>query len=345
MTLPTAIDRVGKQPDKIATLKNILSGCASIINMIMEVITMNKETYINNIPQELKDCKQWLWFKTYHNKDKNGNTKLVKIPISPIRCESNEWNKKENWSDFETALDGLEKSGCDGLSFVLSEDDPFVCIDLDKVKDSFEDVKDIISDFVETYKETSISENGLHIFAKGSIPKNINNQIDHFEMYKSNKCIAMTGNEVGDCKEIQDNYYKLNIYYKKYALKETIREQISYYKSIDSDVPDIEEILKAIYMTNKIGRELFRGEYSTGDASKDDFQLLLILNSFTHGNANLMLEIFLKSALNRMGDMSKRRTEAAYIKYLNQSIKKAHEVGGNNYWDYNYHRKTREAVR
>lgn len=306
---------------------------------------MNKEKYINNIPQELKECKQWLWFKIYHNEDKNGNIKMVKIPISPITCESNEWNKKENWTDFETALDGLERSGCDGLSFVLTEDDSFVCIDLDNVKDSFEDVQDIISDFGETYKEISVSGNGVHIFAKGRIHKNINNQADHFEMYKSNKCIAMTGNVIGDCKEIQDNYYKLNIYYKKYALKETIREQLAYYKSIDGDVPDIEEILKAIYMTNKKGRELFRGEYSTGDASKDDFQLLLILNSFTHGNADLMFEIFLKSALNRMGDMSKRRTEAAYIKYLNQSIQKAQEVGGMNYWDYNYHRKTREVVR
>ena len=33
------------------------------------------------------------------------------------------------------------------------------------------------------------------------------------------------------------------------ALKETIRERISYYKNIDSDVPDIEGILKAIYIT------------------------------------------------------------------------------------------------
>lgn len=98
-------------------------------------------------------------------------------------------------------------------------------------------------------------------------------------------------------------------------------------------------------MTNRKGRELFRGEYSTGDASKDDFQLLLILNSFTHGNADLMLEIFLKSVLNRMGEMSKRRAEVAYIRYLNQSIQKTQEVGEMNYWDYNYHRKTREVVR
>ena len=239
----------------------------------------------------------------------------------------------------------MERSGCDGLSFVLTEYDPFVCIDLDNVKDSFEDVRDIISDFGETYKEISVSGNGVHIFAKGRIHKNINNQADRFEMYKSNKCIAMTGDVIGACTEVKNEQYKLNLYYEKYAVKETIQEQIAYYKNIDSDVPDIEGILKAIYMTNKKGREFFRGEYSTGDASKDDFQLLLILNSFTHGNADLMLEIFLQSALNRMGDMSKRRTKAAYIRYLNQSIQKAQEVGGTNYWDYNYHRKTREAVR
>ena len=49
---------------------------------------MNKEKYINNIPQELKECKQWLWFKIYHNEDKNGNIKMVKIPISPISTVS-----------------------------------------------------------------------------------------------------------------------------------------------------------------------------------------------------------------------------------------------------------------
>lgn len=57
---------------------------------------IKKEKYINNIPQELKERNQWLWFKIYHNKDKYGSIKTVKIPISPITFESNEWNKKEN---------------------------------------------------------------------------------------------------------------------------------------------------------------------------------------------------------------------------------------------------------
>ena len=41
--------------------------------------------------------------------------------------------------------------------------------------------------------EISQSGKGLHIFAKGSIKKNFNNQIEKVEMYHENRCIAMTG--------------------------------------------------------------------------------------------------------------------------------------------------------
>lgn len=188
---------------------------------------INKENYIKNISQELKERKQWLWFKIYHNEDKNGNVKMVKISISPITCESNEWNKKENWASFETALEGLERSDCDGLSFVLTEDDPFVCIDLDKVKENFEDMQGIMSNFAETYNEISVSGNGVHIFAKGSTHKNINNQADHFEMYKSNKCIAMTGDIIGTCTEVQNEQYKLNFTMKNMPLKKRLESKFS----------------------------------------------------------------------------------------------------------------------
>ena len=84
-------------------------------------------------------------------------------------------------------------------------------------------MQDIISDFGETYKEISVSGNGVYIFAKGRIHRNINNQADRFEMYKSNKCIAMTGDVIGTCTEVKNEQYKLNLYYEKYAIKETIR--------------------------------------------------------------------------------------------------------------------------
>ena len=52
----------------------------------------------------------------------------------------------------------------------------------------------------------------------------------------------------------------------------------------------------------------------------------------------MMKEIFLQSALNRIDDRSKRRTQEGYLRYLDESIKKAVQGGNKRYWDYNYHR-------
>ena len=90
---------------------------------------------------------------------------------------------------------------------------------------------------------------------------------------------------------------------------------------------------------NRKAKGLFEGTISSGDASKDDF-LLLLLNSYTHCNESLMKDIFLMSALNRSDDRSKRKNEAAYIRYLEDSIKKATRYGNQKYWDYNYYRKS-----
>lgn len=85
----------------------------------------------------------------------------------------------------------------------------------------------IMSNFAETYNEISVSGNGVHIFAKGSIHKNINNQADHFEMHKSNKCIAMTGDIIGTCTEVQNEQYKLNFTMKNMPLKKRLESKFS----------------------------------------------------------------------------------------------------------------------
>lgn len=96
--------------------------------------------------------------------------------------------------------------------------------------------------------------------------------------------------------------------------------------------------LETMCKHNRKAKGLFEGTISSGDASKDDF-LLLLLNSYTHCDEALMKDIFLLSALNRSDDRSKRKNEAAYIRYLKDSIKKAIQYGNQKYSDYNYHRK------
>ena len=301
---------------------------------------INKENYLQNIPQELRQYKQWLWFKRIVKVDKWGKEKISKIPISPITLKSDGWNDRKHWTDFETAVKNLDSSGSDGLSFALSKDDPFVCIDLDRVDHSF---GDFLNDFNDTYREVSQSGIGVHIFAKGVIAKNFNNQIEKVEMYQENRCIAMTGNlrKFGNVpvRTIKPKQKELDKYYKLFAPKDSIKEAIRKYQVMDDRVPDCNKVIEIMCRYNARAKALFEGSNTSGDPSKDDFALLLFLNSFTHGNAEMMKEIFLRSALNRMGDKSKRRTEAGYLRYLDESIRKALQGGNQRYWDYNYHRR------
>ena len=301
---------------------------------------INKENYLQNIPIELREYKQWLWFKKIRKQDLKGKEKILKLPVSPITLKSDDWNNKEQWADFETAVNNIESSGCDGLSFVLSRDDPFVCIDLDNVDNKKKDM--FINDFNGTYVEISQSGMGIHIFVKGEIEKNFNNQLEKVEMYQGNRCIAMTGNiyKFNDfvANKVLLKQKELDKYYKLFSQKRSVREIIRKYQEAAECVPGSNMVIETMCRYNARARALFEGSYTSGDASKDDFSLLLFLNSFTHGNAEMMKDIFLKSALNRMGDRSKRRTEKGYLKYLEDSISKAIQGGNKRYWDYNYHR-------
>lgn len=300
---------------------------------------INKENYLQNIPVELREYKQWLWFKKIRKKDLKGKEKILKIPVSPITFKSDDWNNKEQWADFETAVNNIESSGCDGLSFVLSKDDPFVCIDLDDVQENI--LKMFQADFSDTYKEISQSGKGIHIFVKGKIEKNFNNQLEKVEMYQENRCIAMTGDthkfENPGVGKVISKQSKLDKYYRLFAPKDSIRKKILTYQRSNS-VPETDKVIEIMCMYNAKAKALFEGSYTSGDASKDDFGLILFLNSFTHGNAEMMKEIFLQSALNRIDDRSKRRTEEGYLRYLDESIKKAVQGGNKLYWNYNYHR-------
>ncbi len=131
----------------------------------------------------------------------------------------------------------------------------------------------------------------------------------------------------------------------RFAPKKSVREQIRVYQSNDNTLPDVATIIETMCKHNRKAKGLFEGTISSGDASKDDFALLLFLNSYTHGNEILMKEIFLRSALNRSEDRSKRKNERIYIRYLEESIKQAIQCGNQRYWNYNYHRKSVGDIR
>ena len=73
---------------------------------------------------------------------------------------------------------------------------------------------------------------------RSEIADNFNNQIDKVEMYKNNRCIAMTGNSVaGTSNNIIDKQSEIDIYYECFAPKKSIREQIRAYQSDNDTLP------------------------------------------------------------------------------------------------------------
>ncbi len=148
---------------------------------------MEKYKYL---PEEMKKLKR---FVGWRKEELNG--KVAKLPFSLIDGKANDWNHPKRWIDFNEA-----KTKNKPLGFVLVEEDRIICIDLDH---AIQDgkltpmAKEVVENFAGTYMEVSQSGKGIHIFAQGTIPDNLNLSSRGIEIYKKNRYIALTGN-IGD---------------------------------------------------------------------------------------------------------------------------------------------------
>lgn len=317
----------------------------------------NIDNYRKNIPNEMMEKDQWLVFKKIPRQNPNGETKISKIPYSAITLSAKGWNERQNFASFDKALSVLVSKNFDGLSFVLTAEDPFVCIDLDNcIKDGQINLfaKSIVKTFEGSYMELSASTEGIHIFLKGNIPVNLNQQNKGIEIYKSNRCIAMTGDiyskhfeastEVLDFDEELQKLYRSLTAASKAKSDENPRNRYRQDMPIQTGLPDTKTIIDTMCRVNPRARDYFYGTNLSGDWSRDDFIFLLLLRSFTHGNSHLMESIFLESALSRLGSKTKRKSDEAYLKYLRASIQKANQFGNSDFWNYDFKRLTQKEV-
>ncbi|MDO5650047.1 MAG: hypothetical protein Q4G11_05525, partial [Gallicola sp.] len=145
--------------------------------------------YKKNIPKELQDTHQWIVYRKIPRTTRDGKVKISKVPLSALTLSGKDWNTKDKWTSFEQVLSVLVNSRVDGLAFVLSSDDPFTCIDLDHAIHGETlnlQAKAIIETFSDSFMELSQSKQGIHIFCKGHVPNNLNNQLKGVEIYQEN---------------------------------------------------------------------------------------------------------------------------------------------------------------
>jgi primase-polymerase (primpol)-like protein len=147
------------------------------------------DIYVNNIPEELRDRKQFLnW--GYERHKENANEKRKKIPLGSV-------GKPSNWSSLEDALKFIEKDFYYGLGFVFTSGDPYTGIDLDNCRDpTTEVIEDWALDVIHSlnsYTEISPSGKGVHIIVKAKLPME-GRKKGNIEMYDSKRFFTITGN-------------------------------------------------------------------------------------------------------------------------------------------------------
>lgn len=298
----------------------------------------NKYKYI---PEEMKKLKRFVGWR----KEKL-NGKLAKLPFSLVDGKANGWNVPERWINFNDA-----KTNNRPLGFVLVEEDKIVCIDLDHaIQDGKLTLmaKEIIESFTGTYMELSQSAKGIHIFAKGTIPDNLNLSSQGIEIYKKNRYIALTG-DVGDgffprSNKLLDKEDELRKLYKKWTQEKpsTLKQIREYrYEPLNkfSRLEDLslDEILATMERTNRKASRLISGASLTGDHSRDDFIFLALARNYTGGNPSLMKELFLITPLNRLGINEKRRDDKKYLEYVEKTIDKVLGLGNFVAFDWSRH--------
>ena len=150
------------------------------------------------IPEELKKLPQWAVSASSDDK----------APRNPRTGELASVRDPSTWGTYAEA----EASGYPLIGFILTREDPYAFIDLDKPLDDVQAQRQmkVYEASANTYAELSQSGVGVHIICKGSIPHGVRR--DRIEVYSSERYMIMTGDTirdlpVEDCQPLLDVLY------------------------------------------------------------------------------------------------------------------------------------------
>ena len=150
-----------------------------------------------NLPNELKALTQWVCAGS------------DKAPVDAKTGRSASVTDPTTWSSFDVAL----RAGHPHIGFVLTEDDTYSFIDLDKPRtaEQAEGHRRILDAF-ESYAETSQSGEGVHIVCRGRVPRGARR--DQVEVYSDRRYMICTGNVIRDL-PVADCQDQLDILFSK----------------------------------------------------------------------------------------------------------------------------------
>lgn len=263
-----------------------------------------EEQLRKNIPEEMLARPNWVAVKVFRDKKKD---KLVKLPKDAKTGEAASPNDPSTWSDFDTACRFAHENGCASLAYALDGKDNICCIDIDHCFNA----KRVMSDIAKmtwnacgnTYREVSVSREGLHIFGKTKgMGLQVFSDAGDMEFYERGKFMTVTGDAFGEGRKNLLNLDELpvrDLLSRKFSKHKTYSWAGKGIKGLSS-MTDREVLEKAF--ASKDGetfKALFNGEDLKNNHSNSDMALMVRLAFWCNGDKDQMLRIFAASGLYR----------------------------------------------
>lgn len=266
------------------------------------------------VPDELKGYRQWICWKLERTSD-DPKKKPTKVPYSPLsgrRSGSTEKFRKSSWSNFDLACKANESGQYGGVSFAITESDPFVVIDFDHCVNNGVIHSDAL-DWIRRlggYAEISPSGTGVHIILRGKKPGDrctYKKGEYEIEVYEKARFITITGHVIEGFSQVEESQDALSeLYFDKVHIPEPapVSKPVDL-GSIPADDQELVTIIKASKQGAKFER-LFSGDTSGyGNAeneghSEADLALCMILAGWTQEDPERMDRIFRTSGLFRV---------------------------------------------
>lgn len=146
----------------------------------------------DGIPDELRDYKQWVvWVNEPCSKTPKG---FKEIPVDPVTHRLASVTEPKSWGTYDQAVGAFRKRGYAGIGFVLTDDDPFIGIELDHcIEDgAFKKEANRMLKRLNSYTEISPSGKGVKCLIRANKP-DAKFTSTGLQVYSKGRYLTLTG--------------------------------------------------------------------------------------------------------------------------------------------------------
>ncbi|WP_241959743.1 DUF927 domain-containing protein [Mammaliicoccus vitulinus] len=271
----------------------------------MAITTKEKIVKVNreNVPAEMAQRSQWVLWKAEKLKDKEEYSKVPYQLLGNLKASA---TNPSTWSNFDKTIQKLDDY--EGVGFVLTKEDDYICLDLDDIhidKETYKPMTDIAKEVMQkTWWEVSPSGTGIHAYFKGTLPDEVmkKNKSEHLELYSHSRFMTFTGVNDDDYREVSSDQSYIDSLVERYFKREVITNEFIPNEVTPSNLDDVEvmQLIAKSKNADKLSklmsggwREIFESQ------SEADLSLLNALAFYTQKNIAQMDKIFRGSDLMR----------------------------------------------